>query len=504
MADGFRPRPRSPCRRARARAGVLGADPAAGLPARHGLLRADRARRGALRARWAGVRRREERSPLHLRLRPRPHPDPRRGPPGAGPQLLGSRDAGPRDLARFSRRSVGLRVLHPRRLRERDRSALGLAGSGAQHERSLPDAPRPHWGRLRRLRAPLADHERSGDPRVDRAAADPGQLVPAVPEPLDRRSALRERRLPVHERRRRGELQLRGHRPGREPREPLRRPARRRRRPQQRQQRRGRRPPEPGPSDACGSDELRRRDPAPRRERAAGRGTSEQSPLRRRGRRLHRRDGPAQPLPLHLPPGHERDLDRRRGLERLGRDQPGDEPPRHHRGLRLALLRGGGRAPDLRHEGPLRRASHRRDSLLHHPAESLLGLQPLPADRLRGDLRDGQLVDHRRRLPDPRQLPGGVRRRALLRRRIPLLHLGDPRGRVGPAEPEHARHVPGLGHARGREGAPGGHPARPRRQPLRRRPRPRPRGARALLRREPAADGGARGVAHLGPAARSS
>ncbi len=44
------------------------------------------------------------------------------------------------------------------------------------------------------------------------------RLVPAVPEPLDRRPGLRPRRRPVRHRRRRGQLQLRRLRPGRQPR----------------------------------------------------------------------------------------------------------------------------------------------------------------------------------------------------------------------------------------------------------------------------------------------
>ena len=59
-----------------------------------------------------------------------------------------------------------------------------------------------------------------------------------------------------------------------------------------------------------------------------------------RERAPDRRLRAAKPLPLHLPAGDERAVDRRRRLERLGGDRP---PPRPDDGadeLRLALLRG--------------------------------------------------------------------------------------------------------------------------------------------------------------------
>ena len=54
----------------------------------------------------------------------------------------------------------------------------------------------------------------------------------------------------------------------------------------------------------------------------------------------HRRHRAAQPVPLHVPPGDERPLPRRRRLGHLGGDQPPSEPGRAGRELRLALLRG--------------------------------------------------------------------------------------------------------------------------------------------------------------------
>ena len=48
-----------------------------------------------------------------------------------------------------------------------------------------------------------------------------------------------------------------------------------------------------------------------------------------------------QPVPLHVPAGHERGLGRRRRLEHLGGDRPARQPDRRRRRqLRVALLRG--------------------------------------------------------------------------------------------------------------------------------------------------------------------
>ena len=66
---------------------------------------------------------------------------------------------------------------------------------------------------------------------------------------------------------------------------------------------------------------------------ATGRGAPLQSARRqlRSERPADHRLRPAQSLPLHLPSGDERALDRRRGLERLGGDQPHPRPDRRRR-----------------------------------------------------------------------------------------------------------------------------------------------------------------------------
>ena len=93
------------------------------------------------------------------------------------------------------------------------RAALGYAGG-----RRLPDASRGRRptaassrGRLSRLTATATSMTGTEQVLID-------GLVPAVPEPLDRRPRVRPGRRAVRQRRRRRELQLRRLRPGRQPR----------------------------------------------------------------------------------------------------------------------------------------------------------------------------------------------------------------------------------------------------------------------------------------------
>ena len=62
------------------------------------------------------------------------------------------------------------------------------------------------------------------------------------------------------------------------------------------------------------------------------------------GRSTRRRLRLPQPVPLHVPAGHERDLDRRRRLDHVGGAQPDPGRRRRRAQLRLALLRGRRRA----------------------------------------------------------------------------------------------------------------------------------------------------------------
>ena len=189
----------------------LTAAPAAapgGLPGVHGLERADQPDGRALRARRPGLRRREERAHQGLR-RPRATRRRRlRRPPHRGPRLLGP---GPARAWRSTRSSRPARTSTccTRTTATRARRTT------PRWRRRLPDAAgrRPTTAAWSAAGSRgCSDRQRDGD----RAGADRG-LVPAVPEPLDRRPRLRPRRRAVRQRRRRRELQLRRLRPGRQP-----------------------------------------------------------------------------------------------------------------------------------------------------------------------------------------------------------------------------------------------------------------------------------------------
>ena len=74
-------------------------------------------------------------------------------------------------------------------------------------------------------------------------------------------------------------------------------------------------------------------------------------------RPAHHRLRPAQPVPLHVPAGHQRDLDRRRRLEHLGGDQPRRRPDRRQRRATSA-----GPATRARPAAGLRRGEPRRSA----------------------------------------------------------------------------------------------------------------------------------------------
>ena len=160
-----------------------------------------------------------------------------------------------------------------------------------------------------------------------------------------------------------------------------------------------------------------------------------------------------QPVPLHLPARHERGLGRRRGLERLGGDRPPRRPARRRRReLRLAVLRGRRHAGGLRRREPrhLREPLRRGARRSHRP---VLHLQPQRRRSCAARPARPELVDHR----DSRSTTGGplsgrVRRRALLRRLLARLHLGDVR-RAPTACPIRRRGID-VRRRRGRPGRP--------------------------------------------------
>ncbi len=86
---------------------------------------------------------------------------------------------------------------------------------------------------------------------------------------------------------------------------------------------------DPGRGHPASRPEYRRRD-----------GRQPQPGVARSQRPPDHRERLSQPVPVHLPADHERDLGRRRGLEHVGGDQPYREPDRRRRQPRLAVLRG--------------------------------------------------------------------------------------------------------------------------------------------------------------------
>ena len=162
---------------------------------------------------------------------------------------------------------------------------------------------------------------------------------------------------------------------------------------------------------------------------------------RRRQRAADHRLRPAQPVPVHDPPGHQRGLARRRRAGTRGRRSTAS-PIRS-----TAIVENfgwpcyeGDRAPaGLRRRQPehLREPSTARPGAVTPP---VLRLRPRRTGRRRRDLPDRQLLDRRAcvRFYQRRRLPGRVQRRALLRRLLARLHLGDASGRQRPARPGHA------------------------------------------------------------------
>ena len=209
---------------------------------------------------------------------------------------------------------LGLRALHLRRAARPDRAVL---------ERQLCATPTTASCVVHRPAVPAAGHRQRDDRH--RAGADP-RLVPAVPQPLDRRPAVRRRRHALRHRRRRRELQRHRLRPARQPRNPCGDPPSRWRRddpPTPRAARCARRtsaPPATRPASTarcCGSTRPPARPPPATRSSARPTPT----PPDRRAR-------PAQPVPVHHAARHQRGVGRRRRLEHVGGDRPGDQPDR--------------------------------------------------------------------------------------------------------------------------------------------------------------------------------
>ena len=213
-------------------------------------------------------------------------------------------------------------------------------GDTRRDERSVPDPPGGDRRRLRRPRPPLAAVQRRRAPSrcsiEDWCQQFPSHSIGHAP--------VRRRRRALRERRRRRELQLRRLRAGRQPAQPLRRSARRVG---------AALTPPTAEGGALRAQDLRtagdpvgldgtiiRIDPGHRR-RPPG------QPARRRAPTPNARRivayGLRNPFRFDVPPGHERDLDRRRRLrQRYEEINRITDPLGDGRELRLALLR---RAP---------------------------------------------------------------------------------------------------------------------------------------------------------------
>ena len=221
-----------------------------------------------------------------------------------------------------------------------------IGQTAPQWNDDVPDTTRPDDGRLPDQRAP-AEADPVGQHGDDHEGADQGPVVPAVPEPLDRRSQLRHRRSALRERRRRRQLHLRRLRAGRrrlrqpDAEEPVRRSARRGRRHDDARRRpraalcgpraSGGRPAQPVLLNGA----VLRVDPATGDALPDNPNAGEH----RRERPADRRLRPPQPVPLHDQAAVERAVDRRRRLGQLGGDQPAAVSDIVGPELRLAVLR---------------------------------------------------------------------------------------------------------------------------------------------------------------------
>ena len=197
----------------------------------------------------------------------------------------------------------------------------------------------------------------------------------------------------------------------------------------------------------------------------------------------HRGLRPPQPLPVHVPSWHERAVGRRRGLEHVRGDQPHRRHHRQHgRQHGLALLRGhpqqSGYASLPRSARAFTPRARARPSLPYFSYQHQQVIIPGETCGTGSSSVSGLAFYRGRRLS--RVLSG----RALLRRLLAQVRLGDAQGHQRPA-----RHPPRSHTIIGRR-RPGHAGQRPRRRHPLRRVRRRPAAPHPLCRRQSAADGG--------------
>ena len=146
----------------------------------------------------------------------------------------------------------------------------------------------------------------------------------------------------------------------------------------------------------------------------------------------------AQPVPLHHPAGHQRDLGRRRRLEHLGGDRPASPArPPGATNFGWPCYEGAGR------QGGYDGANLNLCENLYAPGGRRHRARTTPTTTAARWCRARPARPAARPSPgwpsaDGRQLPGRLRRRAVLRRLLARLHLGDAQGHERPARPRAA------------------------------------------------------------------
>ncbi len=165
------------------------------------------------------------------------------------------------------------------------------------------------------------------------------------------------------------------------------------------------------------------------------------NPLRRRSADANQRRivafGLPQPVPLHRPPRAPTRSGSATSAGAAGRRSTASLDPSDSRSRqpRLALLRG--RRARAAMTAPTSTSARR----LYAPGDAATSSRPTSPTttqrqgRRRRELPDRELLDRGPRLLRRRRLPELLRRRPLLRRLLPRLHLGDAAGRERPPEP---------------------------------------------------------------------
>ena len=240
--------------------------------------------------------------------------------------------------------------------------------------------------------------------------------------------------------RRRRELRLRRLRPGRQPASTRAATRPTRRRHPDAAHRRGRRAAQPGRPDARRPDGPGRHRSSASTPTRAPRCPTTRTPAARTQHPPDRRLRAAQPVPLHVPARARTTCTSATSAGTRGRRSTAPQPAR--RPSRTSA----GRATRARAACRATTASNLNICESLYAAGTGAATAPLYAYNhatkvAPTDLPDGQLVGLRPRVLRRRHVPGRVRRRAVLRRLLAQLHLGDVPGADGVPDPATARAV---------------------------------------------------------------